>query len=105
LWHVDPLLGGDREIGNTTEAVARQRHANNRTTVCSARSVPRYYKQDNWSDELVVGQSPAYKNVSTEAENIVRIRHQAMTDEETTDLEDLVRAVVNFRVCELALAL
>jgi hypothetical protein len=35
------------------------------------------------------------KNVSTEAEDIVRIRHQATTGEDTADSEDLVRAVMN----------
>jgi hypothetical protein len=39
LWHVDPLLGNDREIGNCTAAVARQWSVNNnRRTVFSARS-------------------------------------------------------------------
>jgi hypothetical protein len=41
-----------------------------------------------------VVQSPAGKNMSTEAENIVGIRHQATT-EDMADREDLVRAVVN----------
>jgi hypothetical protein len=41
------------------------------------------HAEDSWSIELVVGQSPAGKNVSTEAEGIVRVRHQATTDEET----------------------
>jgi hypothetical protein len=35
--------------------------------------------------ELVVRQSPAGKNVSTEAEGIVENRHQAMTGEDTAD--------------------
>jgi hypothetical protein len=34
-------------------------------------SVLRYYKQDNWSNELVVRQTPAGKNVRTEADAIV----------------------------------
>jgi hypothetical protein len=50
-------------------------------------------------------QSTAGKNVSMEAGNIVEIRHQAKTGEETADREDLVRAVVNCRVCEIAIAL
>jgi hypothetical protein len=37
-----------------------------------------------------VGQSPAGKDVSTEAENIVGIRHQAATGEHTADGEELV---------------
>jgi hypothetical protein len=54
LWYVDPLLGGDREIGDCTVGVARQRPANNkRGMVFSARAVQRRYKQDNWNNELV----------------------------------------------------
>jgi hypothetical protein len=34
---------------------------------------------DSWSNELVVRQSPAGKNVSTEAEDIVGIRRKATT--------------------------
>jgi hypothetical protein len=56
-------------------------------------------------EQLVAGQSPAGKNVSTEAEDIVGIRHQAKTGEDTVDREDLLRAVVNCSVCELAIAL
>jgi hypothetical protein len=37
---------------------------------------------DSWSSELVVRQSPAGKNVSTEAEDVVGIRHQATTGED-----------------------
>jgi hypothetical protein len=62
-------------------------------------------KQDSSSNELVVGQSPVSKNVSTEAEDIVEIHHQATAGENTADWEDLVRALVNCRVCELAAAL
>jgi hypothetical protein len=40
----------------------------NRGKVLSVRSVVRCYKQDNWSNELVVGQSPTSKDVHTEAE-------------------------------------
>jgi hypothetical protein len=36
-------------------------------------------------NELAVGQSPGGRNVSTEADNIVEIRHQATTGEDTTD--------------------
>jgi hypothetical protein len=63
LWHVDPLLGGDREIGDCAAAVARQSPANNRGMVISAPfakqqlnknrgtvfsvwSVPRCYKRE-----------------------------------------------------------
>jgi hypothetical protein len=47
--------------------------------------MPRCYKQDNWSNELVVGQLPASKNVSTEAEDTFGICHQATTGEDTAD--------------------
>jgi uncharacterized UBP type Zn finger protein len=76
-----------------------------RVTVFSVRSVPRCCKQDIWSNEIVVGQSSADKNVSTEAEHIVKIRHQATTGEDTANWEYIVRAVVNRSVCELAIAL
>jgi hypothetical protein len=63
LWHADPSLGHDLEIGDCTSAVARHRLANNRVivfsarfakqqfnsnrgTVFSTRLVPRCYKQD-----------------------------------------------------------
>jgi hypothetical protein len=45
---------------------------------------------------------PASKNVSTKAEDIVEIRHQTTTSEDTADWEDSVRAVVNWRECKLA---
>jgi hypothetical protein len=40
---------------------------------------------DGWSTELAVGQLPAGKNVSTEVEDIVGIRHQAATGENGAD--------------------
>jgi hypothetical protein len=67
--------------------------------------MPKCYKQDTWSYELVERQSPADKNVSTEAEYIVGIRHQATTGEDMEDCEDLLRALVNRRVCQLAVVL
>jgi hypothetical protein len=67
--------------------------------VFSVRFVPRCYKQDNWSSVLVVGQSPAGKNVITEAEDIVgSVTRQRLVKTQQT-------AVVNCRVCELAVAL
>jgi hypothetical protein len=54
----------------------------NRRMVFSVQSVQRYYKQNSWSNELLVRQSPAGKNVSTEAEGIVGICHQATTGED-----------------------
>jgi hypothetical protein len=57
MWHVEKLLDNDREIGNYTTAVAKQRlrkqtyfhgmHCNRRT-VFSTRSVPICYKEDKW---------------------------------------------------------
>jgi hypothetical protein len=38
-----------------------------------------------WGNELVVRESPARKNVRAGAENIVGIRNQTMTVEDTTD--------------------
>jgi hypothetical protein len=49
------------------------------------RSVPRLQKESIVRLELVVGQSPAGKNMSTEAEDVVGIRHQATTGEDTAD--------------------
>jgi hypothetical protein len=37
------------------------------------------FRVDSWSNALVVRQTPAGKNVSTEVEDIVGIRHQATT--------------------------
>jgi hypothetical protein len=48
--------------------------------------------------ELVTGQSPARKNVSMEAGEIVVTRNQAKTGENTADWEDLVHTVVNCNV-------
>jgi hypothetical protein len=39
----------------------------------------------SWSNDLVLGQSLAGKNVRTEAEDFVAIRHQATTDEDIAD--------------------
>jgi hypothetical protein len=100
LWHVELLLGGDCRT-----AIARQQPANNRGMVLSVRSMLISYKQGNWNNWLLVGQLPAGKNVSMEAEDIVGIHHQAMTGEDTADSEDSVCAVVNCRVCELAIAI
>jgi hypothetical protein len=55
LCRVDPLLRDDREIGDYTAVIARQRPTNsNRGMVISVRSMLRCYKQDNWRNELVV---------------------------------------------------
>jgi hypothetical protein len=62
LWHVDLLLGNDREISNYTSAVAKQwlckqtwmqqLHCN-RGMVFSTRSMPRSYEQDKLGSEWV----------------------------------------------------
>jgi hypothetical protein len=123
MWYADPLLSNDHEIGDHTAATARQQPINNnrgmlfsvwstkqqsnsnRGTVLSVWSVPRCYKLDSWSNELVVGESPSSKNVSTEAEDIVGNHHQATTGEDTADWKVLVCTAVNSKVCELAIAL
>jgi hypothetical protein len=46
----------------------------------------------------------AGKNVSTEAEDIAEIRHQATTADDTEDSEGLVRAVVNCPVTLLLIS-
>jgi hypothetical protein len=56
--------------------------------VFSEQPVPRCYKQDNCSNELVVEQLPATKKVRMEGENIVGIHHQAATGEDTADWEN-----------------
>jgi hypothetical protein len=56
---------------------------------------------DSWSNELVARQSPAGKNVSTEAESNVGIRHRATTGEDIANWGDFMCAVVTviFGVC------
>jgi hypothetical protein len=49
---------------------------------------------DSWSNELVVRHSPAGKNVSMEAEDIVGICHQATTSKDIANWEDFMCAVV-----------
>jgi outer membrane lipoprotein SlyB len=61
---------------------ANQQLNSNKGTVFSVRPVPICYNQDNWSNELAVGQSSAGKKESTEAEDIVGICHQATTAED-----------------------
>jgi hypothetical protein len=61
----------------------------------------------SWSNVWVVRESPVSKDVIVEAEEarVLEAVNQTTTSEDTADWEDLVRAVVNCRVCELALAL
>jgi hypothetical protein len=103
------LTPWEKQLGNgvlyAVRAIANL--CNNRTVGRGVfmRSMPRLRKESIVRCELVVGESPAGKNVSTEAEDIVGIRHQAMAGEDTADLEDLLHAVVNCRVFELAIEL
>jgi hypothetical protein len=53
----------------------------NREMVFYVPSVSRCYKQDSWSNELVVRQSPAGNNMSMEAEDVVGIHHETTTGE------------------------
>jgi hypothetical protein len=46
---------------------------------------PSAWKLVTWSSELVVGQLAAGKNISTEAEDIVGIRYEPTTGEDTAD--------------------
>jgi hypothetical protein len=69
--------------------------------VFSLQSVTRCYKEDSWSNELVVGQSPASKNVITKVGGIVGICHQATTGEDTADWKNLVSALADCIVREL----
>jgi hypothetical protein len=50
---------------------------------------------------LVVRQSPAGKDASTEAEYVVAIRYQATTCEDTANLDDLELAVVRSTMRDL----
>jgi hypothetical protein len=52
-------------------------------------------------NELVVRQSPADKNVSVEAEDIVGIHHQATTGEDIAICKDFMSAVVT-EICEVS---
>jgi hypothetical protein len=77
---MEPLLGNVSEISKYTTAAAKQRPANIRVIMFSAESdkqqlksirngvyllsVPRCYKQDNWSKELVTS-LVSYEAVAT----------------------------------------
>jgi hypothetical protein len=54
----------------------------NRGMMFSVQSMPRCYEEDSWINELLLRQSPAGKNVSTEAEGIFGILHQATSGED-----------------------
>jgi hypothetical protein len=49
---------------------------------------------DSWSNGLGARQLPASKDESMESEDIVRIRYQTTTGDDTADWEDLECAVV-----------
>jgi hypothetical protein len=74
--------------------------------VYSVLSVPRCYAQDKSRVQSVVRQSPANKDVNTEAEEPTILeavtRRQPVKIQQT---EELIRAVVNCRACELAITL
>jgi hypothetical protein len=88
LWHADPLLRNDCEISKYTTAITNgftNKHVCMATmgkrngVFCAV--LPRCYKGDSWlrvaswSKELLVGQTPAGKNMSMAAEDIVEICH------------------------------
>jgi hypothetical protein len=85
------LLGNDRERSSYTTAVTDKRfHVCTATKewcflcgtcrdVISRTVSESQLRVDSWSNELVVRQSPAGKNVSKEAEGTVGIRPQATT--------------------------
>jgi hypothetical protein len=83
----------DKQIYNKSVSTAEIRYSN-RGTVFSVPSGPRCFKQGSWSNELVVRQSSAGKNVTAEAEVIVGIRHQPTTGVEVAKWEDFMCAVV-----------
>jgi hypothetical protein len=71
MWHIDPLLGNDREISTYTRDVTRHRPVNNdRRTVFSVRSVLRC-KQDmlglEWVGELVYERTAGFRLLRTVA--------------------------------------
>jgi hypothetical protein len=111
LWHVDPLLGNDHEINSYTTAVTNSFAKknvcmatignSNSEMVFSVQSLLRCYKQNNWSNELIVRQSPAGKNVSMEAEDIVGICNQARTGE---DIAVCALVTVICEVCRTVIA-
>jgi hypothetical protein len=74
--------------------------------VFSMRSVPRCYKQDKTGIQLVVIQSPASKDVNTEAEEAMAMKAVTRRQPvETQQTEKTACAVVNCRMCELAIVL
>jgi transcription initiation factor TFIIIB Brf1 subunit/transcription initiation factor TFIIB len=102
MWYVDLLLGNDSETKNETTSVARQQILDkqqlnyNRGMAFSTPSVPRCFKQDNWSIESVTG---IPRPVRTSAEDIFRICYQETTIE---DIEDFMFAAITviFRRCK-----
>jgi hypothetical protein len=68
-------------------------------------SLPKCYKQVRSRIYLVVRQSPASKVVNTEPEEATALEAVTRRLVKTRQTEKTVRAVVNCRVCELAMAL
>jgi hypothetical protein len=75
------------------DSCTRNNGYSNRVTVFSVRSVSRCFKQSILNNELDVRQSPAGKNVGTEEEDIVGIRHEAPTGVNIANWEDFMCAV------------
>jgi hypothetical protein len=72
----------------------------------SVRPVQRCYKQDKSGIQLVVRQSPASKDVNTDAEEAMAMKAVTRRQPvETQQIERTVCSVVNCRMCELAIAL
>jgi hypothetical protein len=63
--------------------------------VFSTQSMLRCYKQNSWGNELVVGQSPASKNMSTEAGDIVGTvtKQQLVKTQQTEKIQYVLQCV------------
>jgi hypothetical protein len=68
--------------------------------VFSMQSLPRCHKQYKYRIQLFEWETPAIKDVNTESEEATVL--EAVTRQR---LKDLVRDVMNCRVCQLAIAL
>jgi hypothetical protein len=85
-------------VSNDFAKFTRYRLHRNRGTVFSVRYSSECYKHGRRI-------CPEVKNLSTEAQNTVGIRHQEKADENKTDLKGSVLAVVSCRMWDLAIAL
>jgi hypothetical protein len=66
----------------------------NRRIVFSVQSMPRCYKQDNWSNELVVRQSLTSKDMNMEAEKVTVL--EAITRQQPVKISKLRRLRMRF---------